>query len=55
MRKKINSSFNYTSSYLDVAGSVIDGTLHTEIKKRADLQIIAHRVPKQFELYIKHK
>ena len=40
--------FNYSSPYLDVTGCVIDSTLHAEIKMRADLQIIAHRVPKQW-------
>ena len=40
--------FNYTSPFLDVTGCVIDSTLHAEIKMRADLQIIAHRVPKQW-------
>ena len=40
--------FNYSSPFLDVTGCVIDRTLHAEIKMRADLYIIAHRVPKQF-------
>ena len=40
--------FNYSSPYLDVTGFVVDSTLHAEIKMRADLQIIAHRVPKQW-------
>ena len=40
--------FNYSSPFLDVTGCVIDSTLHAEIKMRADLQIIAHRVPKQW-------
>ena len=40
--------FNYSSLFLDVTGCVIDSTLHAEIKMRADLQIIAHRVPKQW-------
>ena len=44
----ITPCFNYTSPYLDVTGCVIDSTLHAEIKMRADLQIIAHRVPKQW-------
>ena len=40
--------FNYSSPYLDVTGCVIDSTLHAEIKMKADLDIIAHRVPKQW-------
>ena len=40
--------FNYSSPFLDVTGCVIDSILHAEIKMRADLQIIAHRVPKQW-------
>ena len=44
----ITPYFNYSSPFLDVTGCVIDSTLHAEIKMRADLQIIAHRVPKQW-------
>ena len=40
--------FNYSSPFLDVTGCVIDSTLHAEIKMRAYLQIIAHRVPNQW-------
>ena len=48
VNKFVAPCFNYTSPYLDVTGCVIDSTLHAEIKMRADLDIIAHRVPKQF-------
>jgi hypothetical protein len=44
----ITPCFNYSSPFLDVTGCVIDSTLHAEIRMRADLQIIAHRVPKQW-------
>ena len=40
--------FYYSSKFVDVSGCIIDDQFIGQVKTRVDLDIIAHRVPKQF-------
>ena len=40
--------FNYSSKFVDVSGCIIEDQFVGQVKTRVELDIIAHRIPKQF-------